>query len=127
MLPELAQRLRKVASFEVASFAFHDPEKKLMRLHFWEGSDRLSDLAELPVEESACGFVWDKQRPMVLPDLHQETRFRPAIDLLKEKGVRSYCGLPLTTGQQKFGALGLGSRRPNAYGEALSLIHIRCV
>ncbi len=118
MLPELAQRLRKVASFEVASFALYDPEKKVMRMHFWEGKERLSDLTELPVAESACGFVWEKQRPMVLPDLRQETRFQPAVNLLMEKGVRSYCGLPLTSGQKKFGALGLGSHRPNAYGEA---------
>jgi formate hydrogenlyase transcriptional activator len=117
MLPQLAQRLQKVASFEVASFALYDPEKKLMRLHFWEGSDRLSDLAELPVEESACGFVWDKQRPMILPDLRQETRFQAAVNILIEKGVRSYCGLPLTSGQKKFGALELGSQRPNAYRE----------
>ena len=117
MLPELAQRLRKVASFEVASFALYDPEKKVMRMHFWEGKERLSDLTELPVAESACGFVWEKQRPMVLPDLRQETRFQAAVNLLIEKGVRSYCGLPLTSGQKKFGALGLGSHRPNAYGE----------
>lgn len=117
MLPQLAQRLRKVASFEVASFALYDPEKQVMRLHFWEGSDRLSDLAELPVEQSACGFVWDKQRPMILPDLRHETRFRAAVNILIEKGVRSYCGLPLTSGQKKFGALALGSHRPNAYGE----------
>jgi formate hydrogenlyase transcriptional activator len=54
---------------------------------------------------------------MVLPDLRQETRFQAAVNLLIEKGVRSYCGLPLTSGQKKFGALGLGSHRPNAYGE----------
>jgi formate hydrogenlyase transcriptional activator len=117
LLPELAQRLCKVASFEVASFSLYDPEKNVMQMHFWEGSERLSDLTELPVEESACGFVWEKQRPMVWPDLHQETRFRPAVNILIEKGVRSYCGLPLTTGQKRFGALGLGSSRPNAYGE----------
>jgi formate hydrogenlyase transcriptional activator len=117
LLPELAQRLRKVASFEVASFSLYDPEKKVMRMHFWEGSERLSDLAELPVEESACGLVWEKQQPMVWPDLQQETRFRRAVNILTEKGVRSYCGLPLTTGDKKFGALGLGSSRPNAYGE----------
>src|SRR5271170_3389879 len=117
LLPELAQRLHKVASFEVASFSLYDPEKNVMRMHFWEGSDRLSDLTEIPVEESACGFVWQKQQPMVWPDLHQETRFRRAVSLLIEKGVRSYCTLPLTTAQKRFGALGLGSSRPNAYGE----------
>ena len=117
LLPELALRLRNVASFEIASLCLHDPQKNVMRVHFWEGSERLSDLAELPVEESACGFVWEKQRPMVLPDLHLETRFQGAVSLLKGKGVRSYCELPLTTAQRRFGALGLGSVRPNAYGE----------
>jgi formate hydrogenlyase transcriptional activator len=54
---------------------------------------------------------------MVLPDLHLETRFQPAVSLLRQKGVRSYCELPLTTEQRRLGALGLGSSRPNAYGE----------
>ncbi len=117
LLPELAQRQHKVASFEVASFSLYDPQKNVMRMHFWEGSDRLSDLTEIPVEESARGFVWEKQQPMVWPDLHQETRFGRAVNLLVEKGVRSYCTLPLTTAQKKFGAMGLGSSRPNAYGE----------
>jgi formate hydrogenlyase transcriptional activator len=117
LLPELAQRLRSVASFEVASLCLHDPHKNVMRIHFWEGDQRLSDITELPVEESACGFVWEKQRPMVLDDLHTETRFRRAVSLLREKGVRSYCELPLTTAQKKLGALGLGSSRPNAYGD----------
>jgi formate hydrogenlyase transcriptional activator len=117
LLPELAQRLGKVASFEVASFSLYDPEKNVMRMHLWEGSDRLSDLTELPVEESACGFAWQKQKAMVWPDLHQETRFQRAVNLLIGKGVRSYCTLPLTTGQKRLGALGLGSSRPNAYAE----------
>jgi formate hydrogenlyase transcriptional activator len=117
LLPELAKRLHKVASFEIASFSLYDPQKKIMRMHFWEGGELFSDLAELPVEESACGFVWEKQEAMVWPDLHQETRFRRAVSLLVEKGVRSYCTLPLTTAQKRFGALGLGSSRPNAYGE----------
>jgi len=117
LLPELAQRLHQVASFEIASFSLYDPEKNVMRMHFWEGSDRLSDLTELPVEESVCGVVWEQQQPMVWSDLRQETRFQRAVNLLKEKGVRSYCTLPLTTAEKKFGALGLGSSRPNAYDE----------
>ena len=117
LLPELAQRLHQVASFEIASFSLYDQEKNVMRMHFWEGNERLSDLAELPVDESVCGFVWEQQQPMVWPDLRQETRFQRAVNLLREKGVRSYCTLPLTTAEKKFGALGLGSSRPNAYSE----------
>jgi len=117
LLPELAQRLHKVASFEIASFSLYDPDKNVMRMHFWDGDEVLSDLTELPVEESACGSAWEKQQPMVWPDLHQETRFQRTVSLLIEKGVRSYCSLPLTTAQKRFGALGLGSSRPNAYGQ----------
>jgi formate hydrogenlyase transcriptional activator len=69
------------------------------------------------VEESACGFVWEKQQPMVWPDLREETRFHRAVSLLIKKGVRSYCTLPLTTAQKRFGALGLGSSRPNEFDE----------
>jgi len=117
LLPQLAKRLQQVASFEIASFSLYDPEKKVMRMHFWEGSERLSDQTELPVEESACGFAWERQQAMVWPDLHKETRFGRAVSLLKEKGVRSYCTLPLPTAQKRFGALGLGSSRPNAYDD----------
>src|SRR5579859_4810828 len=102
LLPEIAQRLRKVTPFEIASFSLYDPERNMMREHFWEGSTRLSDIAELPVEDSACGFVWEKQQPMIWPDLQQERRFRRAVNMLIEKGVRSYCALPLTTEQKRF-------------------------
>jgi formate hydrogenlyase transcriptional activator len=117
LLPELAQCLHEVAAFDVASFSLYDPDKQTMRMHFWEGSDRLSDLTELPVEESVCGLSWEKQQPLVWPDLHHETRFPRAVGLLKEKGVRSYCTLPLTTALKRFGALGLGSSRPDMYRE----------
>jgi formate hydrogenlyase transcriptional activator len=117
LLPELAQRLQKVASFEVANISLYDPEKNVMRIHFWEGSHRLSGPTELPVQESACGLVWEKQQPMVWPDLQKETRFQQAVVFLVDKGVRAYCTLPLTTAQKKFGALGLGSFHPDAFSE----------
>src|SRR5579863_8522503 len=115
LLPKLAQQLHQVAAFEVASFSLYDPDRNIVRMHFWEGDDRLSDLTELPVDESICGLAWEKQEPMVWPDLHKETRFPSAVGLLKNKGVRAYCTLPLTTAQKRLGALGLGSSQPNAY------------
>jgi hypothetical protein len=54
-------------------------------MHFWEGSERLFDLTELPVEQSACGFVRERQQPMVWPDLQLETRFQRAVSLLAKK------------------------------------------
>ncbi|MGA8153569.1 MAG: sigma 54-interacting transcriptional regulator [Terriglobales bacterium] len=90
---------------------------KLDAYALWEGNELLSNLAELPVEEAACGVALEKQEPVVWPDLQVETRFERTIKLLTEKGVRSYCALPLTSAQRRLGALGLGSSRVDAYSE----------
>jgi len=117
LLPDLAQRLHKVASFEVANFSLYDPEKNVLRMQFWEGNGVLSDLTELPVEEATCSVALEKQEPVVWPDLHAESRFQRFVNLLKERGIRSYCALPLTSAQRRLGALGLGSSQVNAYSE----------
>ncbi len=57
------------------------------------------------------------QQPLVVPDVNAETRFSPEMNFLKDKGIRSYCALPLTTAEKRLGALGLGSSRVSAYSE----------
>ncbi len=121
-LPELfhamAQTLRKVIAFDFIAFSLHDPTANTMRLHLWEGGEAAPVPAELPVDDSASGWVWQNQLPMVFEDLRQETRFPRSLDMLRERGNRSYGLLPLTTAQKKLGALGFGSSRVSAYGTA---------
>jgi formate hydrogenlyase transcriptional activator len=69
------------------------------------------------VGESPAGWAWQNQQPLVVPDVESDPRFPPVLKVLREKGLRSYCWLPLTTAQKRLGALGLGSSRVNAYGE----------
>ena len=109
LLPELAQRLHQVASFEVANFSLYDPARNVMRMHLWEGNELLSNLTELQVEEAACSVALEKQEPVVWPDLGTEIRFERTVNLLKERGIRSYCTLPLTSAQRRLGVMGLGS------------------
>jgi len=118
LLPELARCLHDVASFEVANLSLYDPERQAMRLHFWEGNELLSTSTEWPLEEVACSVALEKQEPVVWPDLRQELRFQRSVMLLRERGVRSYCALPLTSSRRRLGALGLGSSRINAYDES---------
>jgi formate hydrogenlyase transcriptional activator len=117
LFSELAKRLHKVTAFELASFALHDPEKKVMRSHIWEGTESASVPAEVQVETSPSGWVWQNQQPLVVADLQLEARFPPVFGLFRARGLRSYCVMPLTTAQSRLGALGLGSSRLNAYQE----------
>ena len=120
-LPELfaamAERLRRVAAADAANFSLYDPTKNVMRLHFWEGTELVPTPAEVPVEESPSGWAWQNQQPLVVPDLAADPRFPPVLSTLRDKGLRSYCWLPLTTAQKRWGTLGLGSSQTNAYGE----------
>lgn len=120
-LPELfaamAERLRRVAAADAANFSLYDPTKNVMRLHFWEGTELVPTPAEVPVEESPSGWAWQNQQPLVVPDLAADPRFPLVLSTLRDKGLRSYCWLPLTTAQKRWGTLGLGSSQTNAYGE----------
>jgi formate hydrogenlyase transcriptional activator len=111
----LAERLSHIATADAGHFALYDPEKNVMRGHFWQKNE-LSYDAERILNESPSGWVWQNQQPLVVPDLAAEPRFSSALNMLREKGLRSYYWLPLTA-QKRLGALGLGSLQPNAYGE----------
>jgi formate hydrogenlyase transcriptional activator len=113
----LAERLREFAAFELATFSLHDSSKNVMRVHVWEGAELAPTTAEMPVEDTPIGWVWQTQQPLVVPDHEMEERFSGALAGLKQKGIRSYCALPLTTTQRRLGALGLGSSREGLYGE----------
>ncbi len=101
----MAQKLQKVANFEFINISLHDPSQRLMRLHMWEGPERPTIPMEVPVEESVSGWVWQNQQPLIFPDLGADTRFPTVQDMPTERGIRSFCMLPLSTAQKQLGAL----------------------
>ena len=115
---ELAVRLQRVANCSVLSFILHDPKKNVMRNLLWEGAT-IPDLPpEVQIEESASGWVWKHQTPLIIPDLQLETRYPVIFNALRKAGVRSYCMLPMTAGERKLGAIAVGAEHPDAYGES---------
>ena len=118
---DLAQRLPRIAPFDFIGLVLHNSDNGKMRIHVLETSaaDRLTtrlDGLELPIEESASGWVWTHQEPLVIPSLPQERRFSMGMAALGEIGVRSLCLFPLTTAMHRHGAIGLGSLQPHAFG-----------
>ena len=118
---DLAQRLPAVAPFDFIGLVLHDPEHNLMKVHVLEtaaagphgtGLDGL----ELPIEESATGWVWTHQQPLIIPSLAEEARFTMGMTALRRIGVQSVCLLPLTTAMRRLGAIGFGSLEPHAFG-----------
>ena len=81
-----------------------------MDMHLWEG-ELVSDFPnEVLVAESASGWVWEQQKPLLFRDLNHEKRFPRVLDPLRARGFLTYFMMPLTTAQKRLGALGVASR-----------------
>ena len=106
--------------FDILNLTLHNPAQNTMRLHILETAEP-SDVEtglETPIEESMSGWVWENQRPLTLQDLNVETRYPRLTKMIRERGIRSLCLVPLTTAQRRLGALGFGSRQVAAYDNA---------
>ncbi len=115
---ELADRLLRLTSFELFTLALHDPAKNVMLVRALEGSGLAPAAAELSLEESPSGWVWQNQQTLIIPDTSAETRFPTAMHRVQKQGIQSSCLFPLTTARRRLGALGFGSIRTDAYGQS---------
>ncbi len=120
---DLAQRLPAVAPFDFVGLVLHDSANGTMNVHVLETAEahRLTnrlDGLQIPMEESASGWVWTHQLPLVIPSLSAETRFKTGMGALRDIGIQSVCLFPLTTAMRRLGAIGFGSLKSFAFNEA---------
>lgn len=115
---DLASRLKMALSFNFINFVLHDPATDAMHLHAWETAAGTKALRTVrwSVDDTAAGWVWQRQRSLFIPDVQVESRFPKALDTLREHHVRTYYILPMSTGTCKLGTIGIGSGEPEAYG-----------
>jgi formate hydrogenlyase transcriptional activator len=116
---DLQERLPRLVNFDTLWLVLHDPTRNLMRVHILETPARAYvDFVERSIQDAPAGWVWERQEALVVPDLEQEKRFEKALASMREIRIRSFCVLPLTTAHRRLGAVGFGSQRVGAYGEA---------
>jgi len=105
----LARELRAVVNFYVMGVGIYDENAHEVRLtSYGEPGDPLQ-VPKLAPEETFTWWVYQHQRPLIIPSLDTETRFPAVVEMLKNRGVRSVCALPLTTVHRRLGGLAVGS------------------
>ena len=118
LFDDLACRLRNLFSFRDLAVMMHDDRKNVMRSYIMEGCEGGAwlpqDPTEVPIESSINGYVWQQQEPLVVRDLDNDHRFASA-QILRDRGVKSVCCLPLSTVHQQLGTLNLWSEDVGAY------------
>jgi formate hydrogenlyase transcriptional activator len=111
----LARELRAVVHFYVMGVGIYDENAHEVHLTLYgEPGDPLQ-VPKLAPEETFTWWVYQNQQPLIIPSLDAETRFPAATEMLKKRGVRSVCALPLTTIRRRLGGLAVGSIEADAY------------
>jgi len=111
----LARELRAVVNFYVMGVGIYDEKAHEVRLTSYGESGDSLQVPKLAPEETFTWWVYQHQQPLIIPSLDAETRFRAVVEMLKNRGVRSVCALPLTTVHRRLGDLAVGSIEADAH------------
>src|SRR4029450_12661514 len=74
---DIACRLQDLFKFRDIGVMLHDGTHNVMRLYVLEACGDLlrEPVTEVPIEGSIAGWVWQNQKPMIVTDLDNDTRF----------------------------------------------------
>jgi formate hydrogenlyase transcriptional activator len=115
----LVNELRRVIEFDGIGVAQYDETNNSVQWHVSIHCDEpsLRPPKNCAGKESMTCWVFEHQRPLVIPFVDRETRFSETIEALKKHRMQSVCMLPLTTVHRRIGSMFLASERPDAYSE----------
>jgi formate hydrogenlyase transcriptional activator len=111
----LTCELREVLPFD-GIVQFDEAANKVHFNHCGE-SRAHKDYRPLAPEDTVAYWVHANQKPLVIGDVHGETRFPQMMEAFKSYGIRSLCAVPLTTAHRRLGSLAVASEDPDAYSD----------
>jgi formate hydrogenlyase transcriptional activator len=111
----LARELRAAVNFYFMGVGIYDENAHEVRLTSYGEPGVPLRVPKLAPEETFTWWVYQHQQPLIIPSLDAENRFPAVAEMLKNRGVRSVCVLPLTTVHRRLGCLTLGSIEADAY------------
>jgi formate hydrogenlyase transcriptional activator len=113
----LARELRAVVNFYVMGVGIYDEKAHEMDTKSYGEPGLPLQAPKFAPEETFSWWVYQHQQPLIIPSLDAETRFPAVAEMLKNRGVRSVCALPLTTAHRRLGGLAVGSTEVDAYSK----------
>ena len=112
----LVRELGNVVHFDaVAQY-----DEALNKVHWHLGSVCNSAVApscELAKEDTITWWVQQHQQVLIIDSVEEEQRFPQMMEVLRERGIRSLCALPMSTAHRRLGSLMLASSCPYTYSK----------
>jgi formate hydrogenlyase transcriptional activator len=115
----VAPALRRCCSADVAALTLYDQDAQVLRHHACDAPEDFCMSPEAPprmersLDGSASGFVFKSGQPRIFSV--EDLASFPESAYIRERGIRSACSVPLTTGQGVLGTLDLGAFAAHAF------------
>ncbi|HJU12109.1 MAG TPA: GAF domain-containing protein, partial [Candidatus Binataceae bacterium] len=112
-----ASELQTFISFDYVLVNIVDSETLAVRSRMFHAPREVGEVAipDFQPHETPTTWVFENQRPFVIDDWQDETRYPRMREYFRQFDIQSSCVLPLTTVHRRLGVLALGDSRPNAY------------
>src|SRR4051794_31253089 len=119
LLHAICEALRPVLPFDRAAINIYEPETDMLRLLALETGHKSQFVvgSTLNRKDSASGWVFDNQRPLLRRDLQREAQYE-AERLAMAEGIRSLCIVPLAFHGNRLGTLIILSKNVGQYTDA---------
>jgi formate hydrogenlyase transcriptional activator len=117
LIGALIDELHAVLPVDFVGVSLRDEDSDIFRHCAIDVASRSEMLSHqtLASEASLSLWVYERQEPLLRSTDDLEPRFERACALLKGRGIRFICSLPLTTAHRKLGAITFGSKQADAY------------
>jgi formate hydrogenlyase transcriptional activator len=123
LFKNLVPLLHKLANCDFVSLALYDETQSGIITDFWKKGAETGLGRTFAVKDSPCGWVWENQQTMTIPDLELEKRFPAALGEIRALGIHSMTLLPLSTKTERFGTIGFGKEPPEIWSnDTLNLL-----
>jgi formate hydrogenlyase transcriptional activator len=111
----LADNLHPIAPFDYLALLLHDDSTDEMRLVELEPNENGLPFASMAVaEQGPAATAWQTQKAAVIP-IPPDGPLHPVLEMIRNRGGKMTCWLPLTTTYRRLGVLSFGSRSSTAY------------
>jgi formate hydrogenlyase transcriptional activator len=113
----LVDDLNGVVDFDAIGVFLKCQNSDRFQNHFVDMESRSILVAEenLSPQETFVSSVYDQQASWLRSTDEMEPRYERLQVALRNRGIRSICALPLTTGHRRLGVISFGSRQAHAY------------
>lgn len=118
LLQVVSRSLRKTVHNDTTGVALYDPESNKLRVVMTDFPEQMNLVEEsylISLEGSAMGVAFTSGEPVFLDQFDLEKFPSEFTRRSYEAGLRSACNIPLIAHGRRLGALGVASKRPNAF------------